>query len=82
MSAAPKLAPVTPLHPQAEPQRWLSPEEVCDIVPGMTVRNLRELRAKRQGPRFSKPSAKVVVYGEADVHAWLAAKIQTTREQS
>lgn len=83
MSAvATQLANVTPLYPKAKPQVWLSPEQVCAIVPGMTERKLLSLRGKGQGPRYSKPTSKTVVYAEADVHAWLAAHMQKTQDQS
>lgn len=61
-------------------QTWLSPEQVCEVVPGMTVRRLEYLRGKGQGPRYAKPSPKTVVYGENDVHAWVSASIEETRE--
>lgn len=63
-------------------ERYLSPEQVAEMVPGLSVRTLRELRAKGKGPRFSKPTEKTVVYLEADVRAWVRSKLQGTREQS
>ncbi len=77
MSAA--LASVTPMHPKAPAQTYLSPEGVCELVPGMTVRKLQRLRDAGQGPRYSKPTRKTVVYAEADVHAWVAAQMQSTK---
>lgn len=76
------LAAVTPIRPKSEPQAWLSPEQVCEIVPGMTVRHLQDLRSKRQGPRYFKPTNKTVLYAEADIHAWVAASVQNTRGQA
>ncbi len=72
-------ATVTQLRPKAEPQVWLSPEQVCDVVPGMTVRHLAYLRTKGQGPRYFKPTNKTVLYAEADIHAWVTASVQNTR---
>ncbi|MDQ0645601.1 hypothetical protein [Microbacterium murale] len=52
--------------------RYLSPEQVCDLVPGLTIANLQELRKKGSGPRYRKPTGefgKVIIYAEADVRA-------------
>ncbi|WP_144267540.1 hypothetical protein [Leifsonia xyli] len=60
---------------------YLTPEQVCDLVPGMTVRSLKEMRAARRagvrgskgGPVYVKPNAKTVVYDTADVVAYMNA---------
>lgn len=65
--------------------RYLSPEQVCDLVPGMTVANLKDLRASGKGPRYSKPTGDrghITLYREDDVVAWVEAAFVTTREQS
>lgn len=65
--------------------RYLSPEQVCELVPGLTVANLQELRKTGRGPRYRKPTGengKVVVYAEADVRAWVEASVHHPREQS
>lgn len=51
--------------------QYLSPKEVADRIPGMTVGNLAQLRFRGDGPRYMKPSAKVVVYDWRDCIAWL-----------
>jgi predicted DNA-binding transcriptional regulator AlpA len=61
--------------------RYLSPAQVCDLIPGMTERRLRSLRADRKGPRYYKPSLKTVVYAESDVRAWVEAHMVPTRDQ-
>lgn len=76
------LAAVTPIRSATDAPVYLSPAQVCDLVPGMTERRLEYLRGKGQGPRFSKPTPKTVVYVEADVHAWIAWSMQSTRDQS
>jgi hypothetical protein len=76
---------VTPIRagkPAIEEPVWLSPAQVCEIVPGVTVRDLEDMRADGQGPVYSKPTPRKVVYSRADVHAWLLSKRHTTREQS
>lgn len=71
-------------RPILETPRYLSPEQVCELVPGMTVANLKDLRASGKGPRYSKPTGErghITVYREADVVAWVEAAVVTTREQ-
>ncbi|MCS5721081.1 hypothetical protein N1028_02365 [Herbiconiux sp. CPCC 203407] len=60
-------------------QQWLSPEQVCEMLPGMTVRRVEYLRGKGQGPRYAKPTPKTVFCGEDDVHAWVSSSIVETR---
>lgn len=50
---------------------YLSPEQVCEIVPGMTKGSLAQLRFKGSGPRYRKPTPKTVLYVEAEVLAWV-----------
>lgn len=79
------MSNVTALRRQPVIHRYLSPEQVCEIVPGLTVANLQELRKKGLGPKYRKPTGengKVVVYAEDDVRAWVEASVHTTREQS
>lgn len=61
---------------------WLSPTQVCEHVPGMTVATLQDMRKRGVGPRFFKPTHKTVIYALADIDAWVAASAVTTREQS
>lgn len=79
-------AKVTPIRPAASvPGDFLSPEQVCELVPGLTVANLKDLRTSGRGPRFSKPTGdhgKVTVYEYADVVAWVRAGRKSTRDQS
>jgi len=75
---------VTTLRRPLVEHRYLSPEQVCELVPGLTVANLQELRKKGTGPTYRKPTGdtgRVVVYAEADVRAWVEASIHKTREQ-
>lgn len=64
---------------------WLSPAQVAERIPGLTVANLQELRKKGTGPAYFKPTGptgKVIVYSEADVDAWVTKSRIGTREQS
>lgn len=79
------MSNVTPLKQRQAADRsrvWLSPAQVCEHVPGMTERNLEELRGKGKGPRYFKPTLKTVLYDRADVDAWIEATQVTTRDAS
>lgn len=79
------MSNVTAMRPRAsaaDETRWLSPAEVCEVIPGMTVTLLQRMRDAGKGPRYAKPSAKTVVYSLADVNAYVRSTIVTTREQS
>lgn len=54
-------------------EKYLTPAEVCEAVPGMTESKLTQLRFAGGGPLFLKPTPKTVVYRERDVTAWLDA---------
>lgn len=60
---------------------WLSPAQVCERVPGMTVTLLQRLRDKAKGPRYYKPTKKTVIYSAADVDSWVAASAVSTKDQ-
>lgn len=54
-------------------EKYLTPEQVCDLVPGMTKAGLAQLRFTGEGPVYLKPTPRKVVYRERDVIAWLEA---------
>lgn len=77
------MSNVTALKPRdAAVSEWLSPADVCEIVPGMTVTLLSRMRDAGKGPSYAKPSPKTVVYSRADVEAWVRSTLVRTREQS
>ncbi|WP_336652372.1 MULTISPECIES: hypothetical protein [unclassified Leucobacter] len=49
----------------------LGPEEVCELIPGMTTAKLSQLRFKGEGPPYYKPTAKTVVYDRDECMVWL-----------
>ncbi|MEL5990747.1 helix-turn-helix transcriptional regulator [Microbacterium phosphatis] len=65
-----------------DPLIWLSPAQVCELVPGMTERRLRGLRANGAGPRYYKPSLKTVIYERSEIEAWIRGSVHTTRDHS
>ena len=64
--------------------RYLSPEEVCDLIPGMTKSILARMRFRGEGPRYVRASPKVIVYSEDEIFSWLdgAARQGTAAEAS
>jgi hypothetical protein len=61
---------------------YISPEQVCELVPGLTVANLKDLRASLKGPAFYKPTqGKITVYLEAEVRARVEGTRVGTRDQ-
>ena len=84
MSAAAEVTPIRPGVARSD-DPYLSPEQVCDLVPGLTVVNLKDLRASGKGPAYRKPTGTrghVTVYRRSDVIAWVERSIVTTRDQS
>lgn len=58
--------------------RFLSPEMVCEIVPGLTLAILEDRRKRKITPRFQKPTMRTVVYRESDIIAWvLGSEVET-----
>lgn len=56
---------------------YLTPSQACEIVPGMTVGALAQLRFRGQGPKFLKPTPRKVLYRRADIIAWLEGSERT-----
>jgi hypothetical protein len=65
-------------------EKYLSAEQVCEVIPGATVGYLAQLRFTGRGPKFLKPSPKVVLYRESDIITWLESseRISTARTES
>lgn len=59
-------------------ERYINPDQVCELIPGMTRNHLAQLRFTGKGPKFLKPSPRLVVYRESDVIAWLEASERTS----
>lgn len=58
---------------------WLSPEQVCEKVPGLTTDILGHLRKAGKRPRYYKPSQKTVIYEEHEIDDWIASTGSTPR---
>lgn len=60
---------------------YITPEQVCDLVPGMTVGLLAQRRYLGKEPTFYKPSAKTVLYKRSDILQWIEGSAQTRTGQ-
>ena len=52
--------------------RFLSPEQVAELLPGVTKNTLAMWRYEHKGPRYYKLGRKVV-YALDEVEAWIAS---------
>ena len=55
---------------------YISDDDVVSRMPGMTKGNLAQLRYTGKGPKFYKPSPRVVPYKRSDVQAWIEGHAQ------
>lgn len=76
-----KGADMTATAATTAPPRYITADQVCDLIPGMTRNNLAQLRFKGTGPRYFKPTPRTVLYVEADVIAWVEASARTGTAQ-
>lgn len=58
-------------------ETYLSPSDVCALVPGMTVGNLAQLRFTGKGPKYRKPTGRTIIYTESDVREWIEASARS-----
>lgn len=56
---------------------YLTPEQVTELIPGITKQYLAQLRYTGRGPKFLKPSPRVVVYRRVDCIEWLESSERT-----
>lgn len=59
---------------------YITPAEVCALVPGLTVGQLAQMRYTGQGGlKFYKPTARKVVYKRSEVLEWVenSARLST-----
>ena len=55
-------------------EKYITPADVVERVPGTNVGYWAQLRYTGKGPRFIKPSAGKVLYAESALEEWLASK--------
>lgn len=62
-------------------EKYLSPSEVCELIPGMTVALLSQMRFRGDSIPYVRVSPRKIVYRLSAVEEYLAAREQTsTRE--
>lgn len=59
---------------------WLTPDQVATWL-GMSVDSLSQLRYRGRGPRFSKPTARRVLYRRDDVTDWLNSRVRARTDR-
>lgn len=58
---------------------YLSPADVCALIPGLTVASLAQgMYPGLLPPRFLKPTPQTVLYRRSDVVEWIEASEQTS----
>jgi hypothetical protein len=68
-----KVSPSTPsVAGRPSDVRFLRPRQV-EAIYALSCKFLAHARGRGDGPPFSKPSGRLVLYAVADVEAWLAA---------
>lgn len=50
---------------------YLTPDQLCELVPGTTKNYWAQLRFIGNGPKYLKPSPKKVLYVKSQVIEWL-----------
>lgn len=61
----------------AEPVEFLSPAQLCERIPGLTVESLAKARYRGTGAPFTTANAKVVLYDWHEYVRWLKSKERT-----
>ena len=54
-------------------EKYLTPDQVVDLLPGLSKGQLAQLRFTGNGPRYRKPTPKTVIYVESEVIEWIEA---------
>lgn len=63
------------------PDRYMTAEEVCGLIPGMTPGRLKQMRYMGTGPEYLAPTPRTIVYSERRVREWIEASARmSTRE--
>ena len=56
---------------------FITVDEVCELVPGMTKGRLSQMRnAGDRGLKFYKPTPRTVLYRRSEVIAWVLASVR------
>lgn len=62
-------------------RKFMTPAQVSELIPGLSKARLAQLRYLGVGPKFFKPTPRLVLYEEADVFEWVekTASISTSQ---
>lgn len=60
---------------------FLSPAQVAELIPGLTVKTLAEWRYERRGPRYRK-LGRLVVYALDELEEWIEASAKLGEPES
>lgn len=63
-------------------EAYLSPSQVCELIPGMTEGRLKWLRFNGTGPEYLTPSKRTIVYSERRVREWVEASARTSTQEA
>ena len=58
-------------------KKYITPGQVCDLVPGLTEQRLAQLRYVGKGPKFYKPTPRLVLYDESEIFEWVELSART-----
>ncbi|CAN5449703.1 hypothetical protein BH10ACT6_BH10ACT6_13190 [soil metagenome] len=59
---------------------FVPPATVQEIT-GVSIAALAQLRHRGQGPRYYKPTSRIVLYKRAEVVAWIEASARTEQKE-
>lgn len=63
-------------------ETYLSPKEVCEIIPGMTTELLGQMRFRGDSIPYVRVSPRKIVYRQSAVEAFLTEREQTSTRQN
>jgi predicted DNA-binding transcriptional regulator AlpA len=72
-----QITPADTGSSRTQRDRYLTPEQVVEMAPGLSKGQLAQLRFLGKGPRFRKPTPKTVLYRESEVIEWIEASVRT-----
>lgn len=62
---------------------YITPEQVCELVPGLTPGLLAQMRyTGKSGLKFYKPTERKVLYKRSEVIEWVENSMRTSTKKS
>lgn len=50
---------------------YMTPEQVCELVPGISEGQLAMMRYRGKGPKYYKPTARKIIYKRSEIIEWV-----------